>query len=321
VISTVSVTRSNETISITANRSIGGAIDSIKWSSGDQASIEVINRHDIGRLAQVAFNLGVPSGQDPITNNPTEAGDTYQNGSPIITLAKTANSLTTVSHPLNWMPGPMAGGSASQPEMYTGTITKTVTMESAFPNAVTWDASITIPYSQTGMDFELAAIYLKSTFNKFFTFDVSTNFQQGGVLKQKNIVQSIPADQYGLCVGPETYGSTPASQHWKDYDPNAGGVIIAQGNGDDSAPAVGVYRRRGTTFPYIHNHFAMCSYLIGPGGSARAGEDATTKIVALHRNSGHPVSAGVTIAGRAYLVVGRFQAVRQQMLNLYAAGR
>lgn len=193
------------------NQVAGAAVWSWVWNG-----IEFVNTNDYGREIQSAFFYG--------NQNPTEAGDVAvsgdvqdMHGSPVASLTVTGDGISTRALPLEWNPG-ISGASADQIALYnTVQLGKDIHMNyNNMGGVAQYVTSLTLPNAISNGSLEMPTGYLKSGFNRFYTFDSSN----GATTEVHPPVCNTGANvQYGP---PSGYG----------------GVIIS--NGDQTA-AQGIY--------------------------------------------------------------------------------
>lgn len=98
-------------ITLKSDISWGGAIYELWWGG-----VQFVNHFDSGREIQTAL---FKPGLGDVAFGPTEAGDMWRNGSPLIDMIVTARDLYTHSLPLQW--GPQSyGGGENNPVLYGG---------------------------------------------------------------------------------------------------------------------------------------------------------------------------------------------------------
>ena len=284
-------------VALWANRVAGGAVWQIEWGGK-----RFLSEYDFGRQLQVALQLNGAGEGD----NPTEAGDRWatpsdsvgwRHGSPLLSLAITGTTLSTTTHPLQWMPEGFYGGAPydtrANPVRWDGTISKEVTLDvDGDPRVIRWTTVLDLPQDQGQVNLELATAYLTGEFTRFWTYDVPS-----GALVEKT--GQIPS--FG-CVDPS---EDP------DQRSEAGGVAISTAGAEH---ALGVYRRRPLN---AVEGYGLCDFLDGIGTDPH--QFSTSKWNLLERPTG-----GLA-AGRhqwtLYVVVGALDDVVDAMHDLYAAGR
>ncbi len=98
-------------ITLKSDISWGGAIYELWWDG-----VQFVNHFDSGREIQTAL---FKPGLGDVSFGPTEAGDMWRNGSPLIDMIITSRDLYTHSLPLQW--GPQSyGGGENNPVLYGG---------------------------------------------------------------------------------------------------------------------------------------------------------------------------------------------------------
>ena len=268
-----------------------GAIDSLIWNGK-----QFINTNDHGRMLQYAWQIN-PNEIGP-NWNPTEAGsgaDGTGNTTTSVFLSSSVNGnvLKTSCYPAIFYPYLVPGTSTPEkvsPELLQKTVTVGIP-SLGMPNVIQFQGVITIPNSQANtvrtMIVEFPTPYLNGEFNRFFTFDPTTQ-----VLNEVHPTDDVYA---------------PAGS----VDPYYSGVPCMITTGDTTF-ALGVYSNA-LPQPGVPNQgYAMNNYLINPPNDTKPG--SCSKLDMLYYLPG-PLSPG-NLYFNSYVVVGSLQTVAQQITAL-----
>ncbi|MBI5525910.1 MAG: hypothetical protein HY897_06205 [Deltaproteobacteria bacterium] len=276
-------------VAVTADESFGGAVVSVLWGGA-----EFVNRHDTGRLLQVAWNV---DGENE-TLNPTEGGSINAKSTVFLYGSVTGKTLTTSCHPAYWLP-PGYGGSRAQTVTTADKLTKAITADfGGNPHVLKYDTNIELAADTNLFSGEVPTIYLPREFNSFFTYDAET-----GAL----IDRTVDVNPAGGCIDPTQFD---------DLRPRHGGIVAATSNGGFALALYGSNPpNSGFGMPEGCYAFAACSFTHLSGAGPLG--DATTKLVAKSRIS--QLAAGAH-SWTSYVVVGSRDQVTATMSELWRNG-
>lgn len=271
-------------ITVKSNSVAGGSIWSWVWNG-----TEFINHDDYGREMQAAVFFNFTG----TTKNPTEAGSTYtyasipvyaRQGSPLIENYNSGNTQITASVPLEWNPDAF-GGSITHPVVYADMkIGKEVTLDyNNNPAVAKYLTKVTVGSPISGAQVEIPTAYLTSAFNRFYTYDASS--------------------QSRTEVFPNTCNTgTPVV-----FKPSSGygGVIISN---NDQTRAMGIYGRTTSVSGGVVDQFQLYDFVTCY---------STSKWNAARQN--FTLNSGLNTF-TTYVVTGTLSDVQSNMRQLFLSG-
>ena len=282
-------------VTIQSNRVAGGSLWHWFWN-GQQ----FINNHDFGRQVQAAFFVHA---SNTLVRNPTEAGDQFSSpdlrsgvwhGSPLLQAYNVGSTQVTRAIPLDFDPGSF-GGDQDHPVIWqTVVLGKDVALNfNNMGSVAKYTTHLKLPSFQAGT-LEMPTPYLRSAFNRFWTYDASND-----TLSE---VTSVMPD---AC---DPNNPNPAYI----FAPDFGGVIVSDST---AAYAMGEYAvniSAGGPTSYL----AMWKFFCVHDGTTEKSFD-TTKLDAVRGPM--PFTAGDN-AYNAYLMTDSVQGVREKMRQLFLLG-
>ena len=283
-------------VKVESNAVAGGVIWRWFWNG-----VQFINNADYGRQIQADFYYPASPNY-----NPNEAGDYYHrdnpitaHGSPLLRFENQGTTQITRAVPLNWDPTIFGGDSDHAVIWDQLVIGKDLTLD--FNNmgpVARYTTHLVLPTATQGT-FEAPVVYLRSNFNRFWTYDAQT--------KTLNEVTSLMPS-----------GCGPNSQTFV-YLTHFGGNIISDASG---ANAMGVYGVDDANKGSV-NYWNMGDFrCLGDGPAEAAGD--TVSIAAVKGGFGGNDNNFLFPAGEStynvYLISDTLQNVTSQMDQLFAMG-
>ena len=284
-------------VTVQSNAVAGGSTWRWFWNG-----VEFLNHNDFGREIQSAFYFDGPQ-----LINPNEAGDrltfdfldqSVKHGSPILKFENQGNTQVTRAIPLNWDPAQFSGDQ-DHPVIWDGlVIGKDLTLN--FNNlgpVARYTTHLTLPDAAKG-GIETPSIWLRSNFNRFWTYDAST----------KTLVEVTSS------VGDGCSNGSPYFFH-----ESFGGTIASDASGSN---AIGVYAVSVASGGSI-NYISISSFICWGDGPDESGSD--TVVMDAIKGGGDGVSPNVVFpAGEStqnvYIITDSVQNVTARMDDLFAAG-
>src|SRR6516164_7538113 len=280
-------------VEVQSNAVAGGVVWRWTWSG-----MQFVNNDDYGREIQAAFYYPPSSG----SYNPNEAGDFYSrsnpavaHGSPLLRFENQGNTQYTRAIPLNWDPTAF-GGDADHPTIWSQIVLgKDLTLDfNQMGSVAKYTTHLVLPADTIG-GIAAPAIYLRSNFNRFWTYDAES----------KTLTE----------VTNEVPNGCPSGQEYF-FHPSFGGTIISDASTNFAMGAYAVNASHGGFTSYFSMGKYLCS---GDGGGESAGDTVVMNAV---RGGGDGISPNVQFAKgestfNVYLVTDSLQNVTAQMNRLY----
>jgi hypothetical protein len=276
-------------VTIESNRITGGAI--WHWTHN---GVQYINNRDYGRQIQSSMFFSHNNKEA----NPTEAGDRWgdfdrpawaRQGSPLETAYNSGSTQITRSIPLDFNPDRFGGGT-DYPVVWKD-ISLGKNIELNFNNlgpVAKYTTVATIPNKISNVGIEIPTAYLRSEFNRFWTYDTET-----GTLK-------------------EVFPSSACTDQRKfvKHNPNYGGVIISNSSQTRALGVYGVNTSKGGSVSF----FLLFNFLCAGDGAGEYNFD-TTKWTAIREGS---IEKGTNIYN-TWLMSGSVSDVTRYMNALHKA--
>jgi hypothetical protein len=283
-------------VKVESNAVAGGVIWRWFWNG-----VQFINNADYGRQVQTDFYYPASPNY-----NPNEAGDYYHrdnpitaHGSPLLRFENQGTTQFTRAVPLNWDPTIFGGDSDHAVIWGQLVLGKDLTLDfNKMGTVAKYTTHLVLPTATHGT-FEAPVVYLRSNFNRFWTYDAET--------KSLNEVTShMPS------------GCGPNSQTFV-YLIHFGGNIISDASG---ANAMGVYGVDDANKGSV-NYWNMGDFRCLGDGPAEAAGDTVT-IAAVKGGFGGDNNNFLFPAGEStynvYLISNTLQNVTSLMDQLFATG-
>lgn len=282
-------------VQVQSNAVAGGVVWRWIWNG-----MEFVNNDDYGREIQAAFYYPPTSG----TYNPNEAGDYYSranpstaHGSPVVRFENQGNTQITRAIPLNW-DAPAFGGDADHPVIWSQIVLGkdlTLNFDNMGPVA-RYTTHLVLPDEALG-GIAAPAIYLRSNFNRFWTYDAKSK-------TLSEVTNQVPNG----CDGGHEYF----------FHPSFGGTIISDASANFAMGAYAVDASHGGFTTY----FSMGKYLCSGDGDAESAAD--TVVMNAVRGGGDGISNNLMFPKgestfNVYIVTETLQNVIAKMDQLYAA--
>lgn len=289
---------------VASNLAAGGQGWELNWGGKQFLETRGLYSTDYGRGMQASLHVG-----DAL---PTEGGDQseypdnrYMHGSPLVEMSSTPNAQTTSAVPLDFQPE-LWGGSAKNPVAYPSwRLGKTITLDRVglgpeFGHLNGQVAKYTTRFSHPSVlqhaRVEIPSIYLKSEFNRAFTFDATNPDINAGATEHP----SLPS------LGPNFH-------HFQHNLAESGGVILANAA---LSHAVGIYGSKRSGTGDVDASGASVDYMvIDRFGPDQAAPDVTKLAAGWAGN----LEAG-THEFHTYVVAGSYNDVRVAMRRLFIEG-
>jgi hypothetical protein len=284
-------------VTVQSNAVAGGSTWRWFWNG-----VEFLNHNDYGREIQSAFYFDGPQ-----LINPNEAGDrltfnfldqSVKHGSPILKFENQGNTQVTRAIPLNWDPAQFSGDQ-DHPVIWDGlVIGKDLTLN--FDNlgpVARYTTHLILPDAAKG-GMETPSIWLRSSFNRFWTYDAST----------KTLVEVTSSVGDGCSKGNPYF-----------FHASFGGTIASDASGSNAIGVYAVSVASGGSISYI----SIGRFICWGDGPDESGSD--TLVMDAIKGGGDGVSANVVFpAGEStqnvYIITDSVQNVTARMDDLFAAG-
>jgi hypothetical protein len=282
-------------ITVESNAVAGGVVWRWFWNG-----VQFINNGDYGREIQSDFYYPASSNY-----NPTEAGDSYHrdnpvlaHGSPLFRFENQGSTQFTRAVPLNWI-AEVFGGDPDRPVIWNQMVLgKDLTLDfNSMGSVAKYSTHLVLPTATKGT-FEAPVIYLRSNFNRFYTYDAES-------ISLNEVTSQLPSG----CNFSAGY----------IFSPHFGGAIISDASG---ANAMGIYGADDANGGSV-NFFSISNFIcVGDGPGESAGD--TVAVAAVKGGFGGNDNIFVFPAGESiyntYLTSGTLQNVTAQMALLYTMG-
>ncbi len=274
-------------VTVESNKVAGGVTWRWSWNG-----MEFENHNGYGAEIQAAFYFG--SGPDL---DPNEAGDGYLdggNGSPVVRFENQGNTQITRAVPLNWNPT-VFDGDLDHPILWDSVVMgKDVTLN--FNNmgpVAKYTTHLVLPAASLGT-LAMPAGYLRSTFNRFWTYDAPS----------RTLTEVTNSIQNGCANGDLTYA----------FYTNFGGVILSDTTGTYAMGVYGVSASSGGPVSF----FGLYSYPCTPGDTSEAAYNFN--VFGVVRGNGDILFPAGESTYNAYVITESVQNVTALMDELHGAG-
>ena len=283
-------------VKVESNAVAGGVVWHWFWNG-----VQFINNGDYGRQIQSDFYYPASPNY-----NPNEAGDSYHrdnpilaHGSPLLRFENQGTTQFTRAVPLNWI-ATVFGGDPDHPVIWNQmVIGKDLTLDfNNMGSVAQYTTHLVLPTATMGT-FEAPVIYLRSNFNRFYTYDAETKLLS-------EVTSQIPS------------GCAPNSPGFL-FSPHFGGAIISDASG---ANAMGIYGADDANGGSV-NFFGISNFIcVGDGPGESAGD--TVAVAAVKGRFAGNDPNFVFPAGEStyntYIISDTLQNVTAQMDRLYTMG-
>jgi hypothetical protein len=283
-------------VTVESNEVAGGTTWHWFWNG-----VQFLNHSDYGREIQAAFYYGTR--QDV---NPNEAGDrltfnfldaSIRHGSPVLKFENQGATQITRAVPLDWDPS-LHGGDQDHPAIWEKMVLgKDLTLN--FNNlgpVARYTTHLVLPASTRGT-LAMPAGYLRSNFNRYWTYDASSKILTEVTSVMPDACQSLNGSSFG----------------GYSFSSDFGGIIMSDASGGNAMGVYGVSLARGGSVSY----FAMWKFFCWGDGPSESASD-NTAWSAVYGNGTDVVFPSNESTYNVYLISGTLQNVALQMDNLLA---
>jgi hypothetical protein len=283
-------------VQVQSNAVAGGATWRWSWNG-----VQFLNNRDYGRQIQAAFYYPPTSG----AYNPNEAGDGYSrdnpvfaHGSPLVRFENVGTTQFTRAVPLNWNPAAF-GGDLDHPVIWSQIVLgKDLTLNfNNMGSVAKYTTHVVLPTSTMG-GMEAPAIYLRATFNRFWTYDATSKTLQ-------EVSNQVPSG----CNGGPGYV----------FHPSFGGTIASDSSGNYAMGVYVVDEMHGGSVNFI----SIGNFICSGDGTDEASND--TVVMDPIRGGSNSLTQNIMFpAGEStfnvYIITDTVQNVAAQMNSLYSMG-